>query len=494
VLCDLEGKTRKAAARQLRIAESTLSSRLDRARATLAGRMRRRGLALTAGSFAMLLAQSSASAAVSASLAAATARVAGLFATGKAKGAISVHVLILTQGVLKTMLLNRFTIVSVIFLALGVGALGTSLLPNSLPAAEQGSAKKTLVQRSDNKNEAGAPVVHTWHESAVLFSQVGGAHSLAFSPDGKTLAISGYPGVAGYGKVELWDLASKKIRATLTGQPGRQAAYAASIAFSHDGKKLALAGGTSAGFGTQDGPAWLRVVDLESKREQDIEHGHTALIKSVAFSADDRMLATGSWDFTVKLFDVATGKLRASMSQGERGSVSGVAFSPDGNLLASANTDGTLKLWDVATAKEKASLGQPQDFFPIFSCVAFAPDGKTLAAGTWNKEPISDHEVLIFDVATGNERSRLKGHKGWIQTVAFTPDGKTLASGGNDRTIKLWDPAAGRELAELSSATEAFRDGHNIFSVTFSRDGKTLAAGGDGQTVKLWQLKRQLKK
>jgi RNA polymerase sigma factor (sigma-70 family) len=496
VLCDLEGKTRKGAARQLRIPESTLSSRLDRARALLAARMRRHGLPLAGGALAMLLAQNAASASLPALLVSSTARAASLFAAGKTAGVISAHAMTLTQGVLKAMLLNRFTIATATFLALTLGALGTSLLTCDTPAAGPGSPKRAASAKPGINPNAEAPSVSTWQESAILFSQVGGANSLAFSPDGKTLAVAGWGGQPeGSGKVELWDVATKKIRATIDGQPGNQAAYAASVAFSRDGKKLAVAGGTSSKeVGGQGGPAWLRLFDPETKKGQEIDPGHAALIKSVAFSPDSKLLATGSWDFTVKLFDVATGKLRASITQGPRGGVGGVAFSPDGSLLASANTDGTVKLWDVATAKEKASLGQPQDFFPIYSCLAFSPDGKTIAAGTWNKEPEGEHAVHLFDVATGNERSRLQGHKAWIQTVAFTPDGKTLATGGGtDRTVKLWDTASGRELAVFTTATPAFPDGHGIFSVTFARDGKTMAAGGNGQTIKLWKLQRQPK-
>jgi len=131
VLCDLEGKTRKRAAKQLHVAESTLSSRLDRARAMLAGRMRRHGFALAGASLAVFLTQNVASASLPASLASSTARAASLFAAGKAAGVISAHALTLTQGVLKAMFLNKFTIATALFLALTLGAVSTSLLPLS---------------------------------------------------------------------------------------------------------------------------------------------------------------------------------------------------------------------------------------------------------------------------------------------------------------------------------------------------------------------------
>ena len=491
VLCDLEGKTRKRAAKQLQIPEGTLSTRLDRARAMLAKRMARHGLSLAGGSLAMLLSQHAASAGIPTSLAVSTTQAATLFAAGKvAAGVISANALTLTQGVLKTMFLTKLKITTAILLTISVVATGSVALTYSSLAAEPANSQKETLPKVEAKSEGKQQVVDIWQESATLLLREGEAYSLAFSPDGKTLACA----CSVFGKVELWDLKTNKVRTTIVGQPVKQAAYAQSVAFSPDGRKLALAGGTSNDLGSTGGPAWLRLVDLETQKQQEIDHGHTALIKSVVFSPDGKTLATGSWDFNVKFYDVATVKVRATIPQGPRGSVSGVAFSPDGNLLASANTDGTVKLWYVASAKEKASLGQPVDFFPIFSCVAFSPDGKTLAAGTWNREVKGPHEVYLFEVASGKERSRLQGHQAWIQSVAFAPDGKTLASASSDKTVKLWDWTSARELATLTSGTPAHHEYH-FLAVTFSPDGKTLAAGGHGQTVKLWtQEKQPLKK
>jgi WD40 repeat protein len=94
--------------------------------------------------------------------------------------------------------------------------------------------------------------------------------------------------------------------------------------------------------------------------------------------------------------------------------------------------------------------------------VAFSPDSKTLASGSW------DETIKLWEVATGKEQATLKGHVGRVLSVAFSPDGKTLASGSGDSTIKLWDMVTGKNTATLKGHTNA------VYSVAFSPDGKTL--------------------
>jgi WD40 repeat protein len=100
-----------------------------------------------------------------------------------------------------------------------------------------------------------------------------------------------------------------------------------------------------------------------------------------------------------------------------------VAFSPDGLTLASGSLEKTIKLWDVATGELKATLEGHSHWM---NSVAFSPDGLTLASGK------------LWDVATGELKATLEGHSHWVNSVVFSPDGLTLASGSDDCTIKLW--------------------------------------------------------
>ena len=148
-----------------------------------------------------------------------------------------------------------------------------------------------------------------------------------------------------------------------------------------------------------------------------------------------------------------------------------VAFSPDGKTLASGSHDNTVKLWDPTAGSELRTL---KGHTSSVMCVAFSPAGKTLASGS------GDQTVKLWDPATGSELRTLKGHTGVVISVAFSPDGKTLASGSADHTVNLWDPAAGSELRTLKGHTD------QVYSVALSSDGKTLASASHDNTVKLW--------
>jgi WD40 repeat protein len=137
-------------------------------------------------------------------------------------------------------------------------------------------------------------------------------------------------------------------------------------------------------------------------------------------------------------------------------------------MLASGSQDRTAKLWDVATGKDLATLG---GYVEGVRCVAFSPDGKTLAAGAVGSE------LKLWEVATGKERADLKGHGAGVLSVAFHTGGRLLASGYGDETVNLWDLAAGKGGATLTKTGPL---------VAFSPDGKTLGCGGDH--LKLWDV------
>ena len=192
----------------------------------------------------------------------------------------------------------------------------------------------------------------------------------------------------------------------------------------------------------------------------------------VAFSPDGRTLASASWDQTVKLWDVASGRELKTLS-GHAGKVTSVAFSPDGKALASGGADKTIKLWDLASGAGPRTLAGHAD---EVSSLAFSPDGKTLASGG------HDDTVKLWDLAGGGETRTLTEQTGQINAVAFSPDGKILASASFNTTIKLWDGASGAPLRTLMGHTTA------LFAVAFSPDGKVLASVGGDHTVKLWDL------
>jgi WD40 repeat protein/uncharacterized caspase-like protein len=193
-------------------------------------------------------------------------------------------------------------------------------------------------------------------------------------------------------------------------------------------------------------------------------------VSSVAFSPDGQLVASGSWDNTIKLWEVASGMQLRSLA-GHAAPIRSVVFSPDGQLLASASNDKTIKLWDPKTGKQLRSL---EAHVREVLSIALSPDGKLLASAS------NDKMINLWDPQTGKQLRSFSGHAGPVTSVAFSADGQLLASASDDKTIKLWDVVNGTQLRSL--------EGHSktVNLVAFSPYGKVIGSASADETIRQW--------
>lgn len=200
---------------------------------------------------------------------------------------------------------------------------------------------------------------------------------------------------------------------------------------------------------------------------------HSSNIASVAFSPDGKVFATGSWDNTVKLWEVSRGyQLRTLV--GHEKQVDAVAFSPDGKILASGSWDKTIRLWDPTSG---ALLHVCQGHRDRVETIAFSPNGKILASGN-----SADYDKIRFwDVGSGAEIHALANRPNGINAIAFSPDARFFATAGY-KTITLWDAATYAEIRSWDGHTD------RVSAIVFSPDSKTLISGSWDKTVKVWNV------
>ena len=248
-------------------------------------------------------------------------------------------------------------------------------------------------------------------------------YSVAFSPDGGTIASGSWDG-----SVRLWNADTGEHLQMLTGHSG--GVY--SVAFSPDGSTIASGG---------EGPT-IRLWDAHRGRLKG-RLDDVFFVKSIAYSPDGGTIASGGFDRTISLWNAETGKLLRTFDR-PMPAVNSVAFSPDSNTIAGGVGDG-IRLWDTNTGELLRTFTGHTG--PVES-VAFSPDGHTLASGaSW------DDTIRLWDANTGELVQSLTGHTlavrggtSGIYSVAFSRDCSTLASGSRDGTVLLWDFACSGKL------------------------------------------------
>jgi WD40 repeat protein len=294
--------------------------------------------------------------------------------------------------------------------------------------------------------------------------------AIEFSPDGATIAASGYH------EITFWKSADGTLESRLTGLAER--IY--DIAYSPDGKYMATASGDPGVYGIaklwrNEAGGCKPVRDLAETQD---------VVFSVAFSPDNKKIATAGADRTIRIFEVETGKL-LSQIEDHADWIFAVAWSPDGKRLASASRDKTAKVFDVV--KKESLVTFPGHAQPVYT-VSFTHDGKGIATGgednrirVWNPDNdgkavrdiggfggtvfklryssdgkslvacSGDKGVVVFS-ATGSQLRKLQGHKDWVYSLAISRDGKTVASGSWDGEVKLWNLADGKLIRSFIAA------------------------------------------
>jgi WD40 repeat protein len=318
---------------------------------------------------------------------------------------------------------------------------------------------KTVAASRSNSHAISFWDVASGKKQLVDNGHLGPVLNIALSPDGKTLATAAWE--KNYSRrncVHLWDpLSGKEL-----GAVGVDLGFIGGLAFSPDSRLLAV--------GNEDGT--IRLFDYLERRELRRLEGHQNMIEWLGTAADGTLISLGYHDRTIRLWDVPGGKELGSFRSSPSVPNGGIALAPDGKTIAQGGSrDSPPILCDALTGKKVRQFGGPGNM----TALAISPDGQVLAAGEMRG-------VRIWEVASGKELGWYPNTHGWIGFLSFSPNGRLLGCGSSDGTIVLWDTATGKERNSFKGHHGAVRSG------AFSPDGRRLYSGSDDTTVLIWDL------